>query len=289
MANNLSDIEYRLFKDLICEKCGIEITEDKAYLIESRLSKMLADSGCTSFIELYRLLTNSRDPKMIDKLVEAITTNETLWFRDKAPWALLEDVFLPRFIEMLRNGKRKRISIWSAATSTGQEAYSTAICINEYLKTRLIRDITLQHFDIYATDISKHVLDIAKSGRYDSISIMRGLDKNLRNKYFTNCETYWQLSDEIRNAVMFDNFNLLNDFHRLKTFDIVFCRYVLIYFADSLKKDLLKKIYNVTNDNGVLFLGSYEMYSHLNINFQIVHDDKGTYYTKSDIGGAFGT
>ncbi len=280
MDVSLSDMEFQLFKRFIKEKCGIEITEEKAYLIESRLTKILVDSKLSSFGDLYNHIRYSNDDSLVGKLIDAITTNETLWFRDKTPWSVLEEIYLPKYINMLRTGERTMIRIWSAATSTGQEAYSTAICIHNYLKTRFIKDVSLKQFEILGTDISQLVLRVAKNGRYDNISIKRGLDKTLRDRYFTDSGNVWEISEEIKNAVSFKQFNLQNTFTQLGKFDIIFCRYVLIYFSNELKSEIICRMSNNLRDDGVFFLGAYEMCSHLVNCFNSNQLDNGTYYTK---------
>ncbi len=276
----LSELEFQLFKRFINEKCGIEISDDKAYLIESRLTKILVDSKLSSFGELYNHIRYSKDEKLIGKLIDAITTNETLWFRDKTPWKILEDLYIPKYIDLLRSGERNRIHIWSAATSTGQEAYSTAICIQNYLKTRFVKDITLKQFEIIGTDISSLVLQIAKKGRYDNISIKRGLDKTIRDRYFINQGSVWEIDDEIKQAVSFKQFNLQDSFLHLGKFDVIFCRYVLIYFSNELKFDVINRLFDSLLNDGILFLGAYEMCNYLNNCFTTKQLDNGTYYTK---------
>jgi len=280
MASTLSDIEFRLFKTYIREKCGIDIQDDKAYLIETRLSKLLVDSGMESFEALYNLIMSNRDPYIAEKVIDAITTNETLWFRDKTPWKIMEDVILPRHIEELRSGKKRKIRIWSAAASTGQEAYSTAICIRDYLDEHGITDIRPDQFEILATDISKTVLEIARRGRYDAISIARGLDPKYKEKYFRKEGMVWVLDDAVKNAVRFEHFNLQNSFLFLGKFDIIFCRYVLIYFADTLKEELAKKFFDSIEPDGVMFIGASELHRCLDPYFEMVHYANGTYYVR---------
>ena len=280
MAVNLSNLEFQLFQKYIKESCGISIGTDKAYLIESRLSKLLIDSGMRSFEEFYHTIVRNKDSYISVKVIDAITTNETLWFRDQTPWKILENVYLPVYIEELRNGKKQKIRIWSAAASTGQEAYSTAMCIDDYLFRKGIRDVSLSHFEIIATDISQTVLDIAKRGRYDSISIMRGLGNEYKEKYFRKEGMAWELSDKIKNIVKFQQFNLQNSFLFLGKFDVIFCRYVLIYFEEALQKEIGQKILNSLDNQGIFFIGASELYSNFDQYFEMVHMENGTYYRK---------
>ena len=277
---NISELEFQLFQEFIKDRCGIEISDEKAYLIESRLAKILVDSKLSSFGELYCNLYHSNDETLTQRLIDAITTNETFWFRDKTPWQIIEDLYMPKYLEMLRSGQNKKIRIWSAAASTGQEAYSTAVFIDKYLRSRFIKDIKLEQFEIIGTDISHLVIEIAKKGRYDNISIMRGLENHIKSEYFKEYGTVWEINDEIKQSVTFKQFNLQNKFISFGNFDVIFCRYVLLYFSDELKNDVLNKIYSILNDNGVLFVGAYEIYGDLSLYFDSRLYKNGAYHVK---------
>lgn len=276
----LTNSDFKLFQNYINEKCGINISEEKAYLIETRLSKLLIDSGFNSYEELYVSLMSRSDPHIMMKVIDAITTNETLWFRDKTPWEIMENVLMPNYISDLRSYRKSRIRIWSAASSTGQEAYSTAMFIDYYLEKNKIKDISLSHFEIIATDISASVLDIAKKGRYDSISIMRGLDQIYKDRYFIKTGLVWELDNRIKKAVKFEQFNLQNSFMFLGQFDLIFCRYVLIYFADKLKQDIFQKISSNLLKNGALIIGASELYYLMEDLFVMKNEVRGTYYKR---------
>ena len=287
---NISGLELQLLQKFIKNKCGIEIGDDKAYLIESRLAKILADSGFSSFGELYCSVYDSNDEALTQKLIDAITTNETFWFRDKTPWKIIEDLYMPKYLEMLRSGEKDKVRIWSAAASTGQEAYSTAVCVDKYLRGRFIKDVKLDRFEILGTDISHFALEIAKKGRYDNISIMRGLDSSLKDKYFKKCGAAWEITDEIKQAVTFRQFNLQNKFISFENYDVVFCRYVLIYFSEELRGDIVNKMHGALNDDGILFVGSYEMFENLSLRFESKLYEDGAYYVKIGTeGGAAGS
>ncbi|MCX7747653.1 MAG: protein-glutamate O-methyltransferase CheR [Clostridia bacterium] len=278
MVPSLSSKEFYLFQKYIEEQCGICIGQDKAYLIESRLSKLLVDSGLPSFEALYQKIRTGRDKSIAEKVVDAITTNETLWFRDKIPWQTMEDLFLPKYIKDLREGKKSEIKIWSAACSTGQEPYSTAMFIDHYLQSNNIKDIRLSQFKILATDISSTVLEVAKMGKYDSISIMRGLHETYKTDYFKNEGRVWHLSENIKAAVQFKQFNLQSSFLFLGKFDMIFCRYVMIYFSDIFKKEVLSKIASALNPGGVMFIGSSELFNDYKENFHMKQHKTGVYY-----------
>ncbi|NLI61278.1 MAG: protein-glutamate O-methyltransferase CheR [Clostridiales bacterium] len=277
--HSLTSREFELMRDYIEKECGIALSKDKTYLVESRLSGILAQSGLDSFEQLYYRLLSQKDRKMKEEVIDAITTNETLWFRDKTPWIILEEVLLPKYIEEMREKKRSKVRIWSAGCSTGQEPYSTAMCIDRYLVRNNIRDISPDSFEILGTDISRTVLDIAIAGRYDNISIMRGLDSEYKNRYFTNKGRVWELSKEIRDRVQFGQFNLQSSFITLGKFDIVFCRYVAIYFSSELKRQLFDKIIRVLNlPDGVLFVGNSEIFTDHRDSFIRKEHGKGVYY-----------
>lgn len=285
LMRSLTSKEFDLMKGYIEKECGIVLGKDKAYLIESRLSGILAESELSSFEELYYKLSSLRDRRMNERVIDAITTNETLWFRDKTPWQVLEEVLLPRYIDEIRQKKRNKVRIWSAGCSTGQEPYSIAMSIDRYLNRHKVKDISLSHFEILATDISRSVLDIAKTGKYDSISIMRGLDAEYRSRYFTKEGRIWALSKEIRDRVKFKRFNLQNSFITLGKFDMVFCRYVAIYFSNELKRDVFQKITRVLNHpDGVLFLGNSEVFTDYGDNFVRNLHGAGVYYGVKEMG-----
>ncbi|MDR2888877.1 MAG: protein-glutamate O-methyltransferase CheR [Lachnospiraceae bacterium] len=278
--SSINPDELELFRKYLCAKSGILIPPEKAYMFETRLSKMIVDVGVDSFKELYDYCVSGVNPQATQKIINAMTTNETLWFRDTYAWKVIEERLLPQLIEQLRSGVKKRIRIWSAAVSTGQEMYSTVMCIDNYLKKNNICDITLADFEFLATDISSRVLEIAQKGRYDAISIMRGLSDHYRTRYFVSDHAAWNLDRSIRDAVNFKHFNLLNSYLGFGTFDIIFCRYVLIYFSDDLKKAVITKMHDQLNEKGTFFTGNYALYDLFEDNFNADYYEKLTYYTK---------
>lgn len=263
----------------IHEQCGILITEDKAYLIESRLAKLLMETGTKSFTHFYYNLCNKNSNKEVtQKIIDAITTNETQWFRDKTPWYTLEDTLLPAYINEIREGKRSRVRIWSAACATGQEPFSTAMCIDKYLSRYNINDLQLSHFEILATDISRTALHLAETGKYDNIAITRGLTDPDRSSYLQQEGRAWILDERLKKAVQFRHFNLQNSFLSLGQFDIIFCRYVTIYFSEEFRQEVFRKIASVLNPRGVLFLGNSEMFLDYRENFELVEHKGGIFY-----------
>ncbi|HHU63034.1 MAG TPA: protein-glutamate O-methyltransferase CheR [Clostridiales bacterium] len=260
MIPSITKKEFEQLKDYIEKNCGILVDEDKQYLIEGRLSNLVEQAGCSTFGEFYNKITTRHDQQLQDSVIDAITTNETMWFRDRSLWTLLEDVFLPKYIRELRTGSRDRVRIWSAACSTGQEPYSIAMTIDSYFRKHGITDIDRHRFQILATDISHSVLEKARRGVYDNISMARGMDLFYRNRYFVQKDNMWVISENIRNMVEFRQFNLQKSFSGLGTFDLVFLRYVMIYFSQAMKSGVLKKMAHVLNPDGVLLVGNSEVF-----------------------------
>jgi chemotaxis protein methyltransferase CheR len=279
MNGHLSSQAFRLFQKYIEEHCGIVIRDEKAYLIESRLSKFLIRFGLSSFEELYNMLRQQKQAALTEEIIDAITTNETLWFRDKTPWEVLEDQLLPKYITSIRQGMGGKIRIWSAACATGQEPYSIAMCIDRYLLRHGIADITLNHFEIVATDISHTVLQLAKLGKYDNITMARGMTLDYREQYFRQEGRTWLLDERIKNSVQFRQFNLQNSFIGLGFFDLIFFRYVAIYFSEALKKEIVKKITNSLTKEGVLILGNSEVFLDYNEYFEAEYYKNANFYT----------
>ena len=278
--NSISEDEYFLFRDYIADSCGIFIPPEKSYLLETRLIGPMLEVGIESFSEFHKYITSNLGSPIHQKIINSITTNETLWFRDASPWKVIEEEYLPKLVEQLLSGEKKRVRIWCTAVSTGQEAYSTAMCVENYLSMNNIKDIDLSSFDFFATDVSSRVLSVAKRGRYDSISIMRGLSDYYREKYFIKNESVWEIDPKIREAVRFENFNLKDSFKLFGKFDIIFCRYVLIYFTDELKRQIVEKMHDVLTDDGVLFTGNYALFDLFKDMFTVNHYDNMTYYTR---------
>jgi len=277
----VNDKDYELIRNYITDVSGIVIPPEKKYLIETKLSNMMLSHGALSFDDFYRNVLAKRNPETDQKVINAITVNETLWFRDAVLWKCFEREILPGFIEQLRAGKKKKIRIWSTAASTGQEPYSIAMCIDNYIKRNKILDISLLDFEIFATDISDRVLEIAKTGRYDKISMTRGISEHYKAEYFNNVNSAWDIQRGIKESVKFECFNLKNDFSKFGKFDIIFCRYVLIYFQDSLKNEIITKIHDSLSEGGILFTGIYVLYNILRDVFNAESYENLTYYTKA--------
>lgn len=276
MTNKIETREFELLRDYIEKHCGIHLDESKAYLIENRLLTMMIENGCRSYSEFYTKALNDQTHTLRDKIIDAMTTNETLWFRDISPYKILQFQLLPAFLKEIISGAKKTIRIWSAACSTGQEPYSIAMIVHEFSRTNPV--FHPSKVEIVATDISPTVLFLAKAARYDTLSISRGLSDDLRNRYFEQNGKVWILKDMIKNMVNFKKLNLQEDFTSLGHFDIVFIRNVLIYFSDEFKKDLLDRIASRLRPDGYLMVGASESVSNYSTIFTMLTHERALYY-----------
>ncbi len=248
--------ELQLISKYIHDISGIYLDKSKSYLFETRLSSIAETHGCNSYKELYQKAKRDAGKKIEREIIDAISTNETLFFRDKGPFDLLQHKLLPEIIDR-RSEKSGRlripIKVWSAAASTGQELYSIAIIINE-----LIGDAPNYSVKLLGTDISNTAIAQASIGKYNKFEIERGLDRKFLQKYFTLFGDTWKIKDEIRAMVNFRKLNLMLPFNALGKFDIIFCRNVAIYFTLEDRKKLFNKIADVLEDDGFLIIGSTE-------------------------------
>ncbi|KJS87025.1 MAG: hypothetical protein JM58_05825 [Peptococcaceae bacterium BICA1-8] len=261
MSIKLSFQEFLLLQRFIKEISGIEVPENKSYLIENRLTKLLIEYKINNFVDLYyKLREPKKNNELVNKVIDAITIKETHWFRDKSPWNVMEDVLMPVYTKELTDRTRTQVRIWSAACSTGQEPYSIAMAVDNFITSYNHHQITLSDFDILATDLSHDALQHAKTGRYDSVSIGRGLNDEFRSKYLKQENRTWVIDEKIKNAVTFQQLNLKSSFLLLGKFDIIFCRYVAIYFCQEFRKQLFQKLAQALTPNGVLFLGNSELF-----------------------------
>ncbi len=244
------------FSDLALKNIGIVLGDKKAYLIETRLEELSKNLGLAGIDELYDKTKFSLNNKLLDQIIDALTTNETYFFRDKQQFDALEKYVITEIME--RNKGNKRLRIWSAACSTGQEPYSIALLIYDRFPQLLNWEL-----EIIGTDISKRVIEYAKQGAFSQIEVNRGLPARMLVRYFRQNGNRWIIDERIKRMVKFLRVNLLNDLSHLGRFDIIFCRYVLIYFTDSLKKNLVNRLERMLYPGGYLFFGASEIASHL--------------------------
>ena len=240
---------YRFLQEHIYSQVGIVLEEDKHYLFESRLAPIIRRLGLGTIDDLCALLKATCQTEISRQVVEAMTTNETYFFRDPAQYEAIRTVLLPRLIEERRDTKRLRF--WSAAASTGQEAYSLAMRLVE-------AGLSDWNIQILATDFSSKVLERARSGKYQQIEVNRGLPAALLVKYFRQSGAEWQLSDQVRRMVVFETIDLRSSMRALGPFDLVFCRNVMIYFDTQTKKNILKQLHGTMFRGGWLMLGGVE-------------------------------
>lgn len=259
MGNSrLTQQEFDLFRGFIEKNCGISLSNDKKYLIETRLTSLVVESGAANFSEFYRKLGAAPGPQLRNQIIDAMTTNETLWFRDGSPWMAMRDHILPDLDSRAQTSRKFRF--WSAASSTGQEPYSMAMLIDHFANLPMKKLLPSQ-VEITATDISKTALFMAKRGVYDRISMNRGFAgdwKDFRDRYFTPRGAVSSLAPKIRERVNFKEFNLQDSFLPLGKFDVVFLRNVAIYFSEAFKREVFEKIADALNPGGLLILGSAE-------------------------------
>jgi chemotaxis protein methyltransferase CheR len=271
---SITSEEFRGFSQFLEKSCGILLAEHKQYLVQSRLSRIMQKEGYGSLSELIRRLNQPGNSTIKEQVIDAMTTNETLWFRDIHPYEILKNKLLPE----LSDGKSfQKLRIWSAACSTGQEPYSISMVIEEFRQTKSSAFSSGQ--EIVATDIASTVLDQARKGEYEMLALGRGLSQDRLTRFFTkSSEGSWQIKTEIRNRVRFQSLNLLGQYSTLGQFDIVFCRNVLIYFSSDVKNDILRKIHKQLKPGGYLILGASESLSGLPELYKMIHCRPGIIY-----------
>ncbi len=248
--------ELKLITGYIHDISGIHLDASKKYLLETRLSVIAEEHGCSNYRELHQKAKRDARKVIEKQIIDAISTNETLFFRDNGPFELLRHKILPELIDA-RAPKSPRlktpIRIWSAASSTGQEVYSIAIVLKE-----LLGDTSKYNIKLLGTDISDAAVRQASIGKYNKFEIERGLSRDKLNKYFTLAGGFWKIKDEIRIMANFRKLNLMLPFAGLGKFDIVFCRNVAIYFTLEDRKKLFNKIADILEPDGYLIIGSTE-------------------------------
>lgn len=262
--------EFRYFRDMLKERSGLIITEEKQYLLESRLMPLARKQGMQSLSELVVDLRAADAEPLRKEVTEAMTINESFFFRDKTPFENFEKIMAPALIEA-RKAKRK-LRVWCAAASTGQEPYSLAIQIRE-METQLGG----WNIEIFGTDLSAEVLEKAKAGLYSQFEVQRGLPIQLLVKNFKQSGSLWQIDAGIRSMVRLQQYNLLDDYRAFGTFDIVFCRNVLIYFEPERKRDILNRIAQQLAPDGYLVLGAAETVIGITDEFEPVTSARGLY------------
>ncbi len=265
---NVNDFEF--IAQMLYQRSGLVITQEKAYLLESRLNPVARKWDFESFDALIAAIRTKKDEKLLVDVTEAMTTNESFFFRDNRPFDQFKDIVLPHLLEA--RAARKQIRIWSAACSSGQEPYTLAMILKEEAAK-----LAGWNIEIVATDLSTEILDKAKAGLYSQFEVQRGLPITLLMKYFAQEGEKWQISEEIRKMVSYKPFNLLESPTQLGTFDVVFCRNVLIYFDQETKSKVLARIAGIMPADGFLYLGGAETVLGISDAFEVVPGQRGIY------------
>jgi chemotaxis protein methyltransferase CheR len=265
----VTPLDYEYLRKFLKDRSGLDLSSDKQYLVESRLIPLARKAGLPGIDELVAQIKGGSNAIALE-VVEAMTTNETFFFRDKLPFDHLRDTIVPDLLQA-RAGRRS-LRIWCAASSTGQEPYSIAMCLKE-----MGAQLSGWRIEIIATDLAQSVLEKSRAGIYSQFEVQRGLPIQLLVKYFKQIGELWQLNADIRAMIQFRQLNLLQDFSHLGTFDVVFCRNVLIYFDQDTKVNVFKRMAKAMEPDGFLALGAAETVVGLTDAFKPHPDKRGLY------------
>jgi len=270
-ADAITTEDYKAFRLFLEDASGIVLGDNKQYLVTSRLTRLMTDNEIPSFGSLMGCIKS--DSRLRQRILDAMTTNETSWFRDSYPFDILKEKLLP---EIAKNQPRQ-VRIWSAACSTGQEPYSLSMMVQEYLQGNP-GSLPATAVQITGTDISPRVLEIAKSGRYEGAAVSRGLPPERQKRFFKENGGGWEVNQDIKQRVAFRELNLMQNYALLGRFDIIYCRNVLIYFSTELKCDILSRMAKCLNPSGFLVLGGSESISNYSDEFDLVRWRNGVIY-----------
>jgi chemotaxis protein methyltransferase CheR len=265
----VTPLDYEFLRKFLKERSGLDLSADKQYLVESRLTPLARRTGLSGIAEIVQKIRIGSEPLSSD-VVEAMTTNETFFFRDKIPFENLCGTVLPSMLQARAN--RRVLRIWCAASSTGQEPYSIAMCLKEFSVA-----LAGWRVEIVATDLSQAVLEKSKAGIFSQFEVQRGLPIQMLVKYFERVGELWQLNADIRAMVQHRQLNLLQDFSHLGTFDVIFCRNVLIYFDQDAKAGIFDRLARVIEPDGVLTLGAAESVVGISDAFRPYPERRGLY------------
>jgi chemotaxis protein methyltransferase CheR len=266
----MKTIDFDVYKNLLYAKSGYVITTDKSYLLESRLAPVIKKHGIETMDMLTQKLRGAAPSVLIEDIVDAMTTNETMFFRDQKPFDKFRDFIVPNMLKA--KGPNCTVRIWSAACSSGQEPY----CLAMLMKENAMKWAGIK-FEIIATDLSREILDQARAGKYSQFEVQRGMPIMMLVKYFTQTGETWTIKDEIKNMVQFKQFNLLDSMDQFGTFDVIFCRNVLIYFDQVTKGKILEKMSRRVYKHGYLFMGGAETVLGITTSFKPLEGERGVY------------
>ncbi len=262
--------EFDIYKDLLKQKSGLVITPDKSYLLESRLGPVAKKWGYADLSSLTKALQGVADKELVNDVIEAMTTNETSFFRDTRPFDMFRDVVMPYMMQ--KRASSRRLRIWCAAASSGQEPYSLCMILKE-----MGAKLSGWNIEIVGTDISNDILDQARAGIYSQFEVQRGMPIQMLMSYFTQDADKWKIKDDIKKMVQYKYFNLLDSMTALGKFDVVFCRNVLIYFDEKTKGEVLGRMAKQMVEDSFLFLGGAETVLGITDAFKPVPDRRGLY------------
>lgn len=264
-----ADFDY--ITTLLKQRSGLSLSKDKTYLLESRLQPIARSHGMENVADLIARMRTQTDPKLVHEVVQSMTTNETMFFRDNKPFDRMRQHILPHLKE--HHPSRKHLRIWSAACSSGQEPYTVAICLQEDMMR-----MAGYSYDIIGTDLCEKMVEKAKQGMYTQFEIQRGLPIQLLIKYFQQAaDNHWRINDTTKAMVKYQTHNLLEDPSKFGRFDIIFCRNVLIYFDEATKGVVLNRLASALNPPGFLVLGSAETVIGLTDQFKPYEGEPGVY------------
>jgi chemotaxis protein methyltransferase CheR len=262
--------DFDFLSRTVRERSGLQLTPDKSYLLESRLMPVARRFGAKSLDEFVALVRRQQDRETLRAITEAMTTNETLFFRDVKPFEQFQRVVLPTLLAA--RAAQRTIRVWCAAASSGQEPYSLAMLLTEQGA-----QLAGWKFDILGTDLSQEMVERARAGSYSQFEVQRGLPIRLLMKYFRQVDERWQIDDAIRGMVQYRVFNLLDDPNVLGPFDVVFCRNVLLYFDQQTRAGVLERIAALLPSDGVLYLGGAETVLGITDRFEPMPSERGIY------------
>lgn len=273
---DVEQAEFNQFRVFLEDACGISLGENKQYLVTNRMRRLMDENKIVSFAELVRQLKSGANRKLKDEVIDAMTTNETFWFRDIYPYEHLKNILFPQLMGPA-NKNFGPLRIWSAACSSGQEPYSISMMAEEF-KQKNMGSLPKQ-VQVVATDLSSTILDQARKGEYDKLSVMRGLSNERLERFFDKTpDGNWKIKSLVKERIEFRPINLMDSYAALGKFDIVFCRNVLIYFNAELKRQILQKIHASLKPQGILYLGSSEGLAGAADLFEMVRCEPGILY-----------
>jgi len=274
----MSPDEFNFLQEMLKRETGLVLTEEKSYLLESRLIPVARKLSVDGIEELVVRAKSGTSPEVKKAIIEAMTTNESFFFRDIKPFEIFREATMPYYLDA-RQATHK-IKIWCAAASSGQEPYSLAMTLND-----LAPKLAGWNIEILGTDISTEILDKAENGLYTQFEVQRGLPVQNLVKYFDKEDEHWRVKADLRSMVKYREFNLLDSFAALGQFDIVFCRNVLIYFDQETKAQILARIAECMPPDGLLFLGGAETVLGISDLFQPIPKLRGVYEVSGKVSG----